>query len=342
MSIRALVSRAVLLGAALLPLVAAPAGADPAGPTDFRSEVTEITPSVDGVRAEIRGGDAFLELTVERGHEVVVYGYEPDRAKPYLRFLEDGTVQRNRNATATYINDDRQGGGEIPAVAEDPDSAPDWEDVATGGRYAWHDHRVHWMAGVDPPVERGEPVGGGYDPWVVPLDVDGEPIDVRGTLVFEKTTSPVPFVAAGLVAAGLLAWVGRRRPVQGAAVALAVVAAIAVVVGRAEVAATPDGGANPLLWIPPAAALVAAGLAAIRHRGGAAVVLVLASVSMLSGWALLRFEVLLKPVLPTDLPPSIDRVAVTVAMGVSLASAYLAITSGTLKLPDLEDDPQET
>ena len=54
---------------------AAPAAADAAGPSDFRSEVTGIVPAVDGVDAEIRGGDTFLEVTVDEGHTVIVEGY---------------------------------------------------------------------------------------------------------------------------------------------------------------------------------------------------------------------------------------------------------------------------
>ncbi len=90
---------------------AAPAAADAAGPSDFRSEVTGIVPAVEGVEAEIRGGDSFLELTVDEGHTVIVEGYT---GEPYLRFQPDGTVERNRLSTATYLNDDRKGEVEHP------------------------------------------------------------------------------------------------------------------------------------------------------------------------------------------------------------------------------------
>ena len=92
-------------------VTAAPAAADAAGPSDFRSEVTGIVPAVDGVEAEIRGGDSFLELTVDDGHTVIVEGYT---GEPYLRFQPDGTVERNRLSPATYLNDDRQGRGRHP------------------------------------------------------------------------------------------------------------------------------------------------------------------------------------------------------------------------------------
>jgi hypothetical protein len=68
------VARSALLALVLLVAGAGPAGADPAGPSDFRSEVDRIEPAVDGVDAAIRGGDSFLELTVASGHTVVVEG----------------------------------------------------------------------------------------------------------------------------------------------------------------------------------------------------------------------------------------------------------------------------
>ena len=48
--------------------------------------------------------------------------------------------------------------------------------------------------------------------------------------------------------------------------------------------------------------------------------------------------VLFKPVLPTDLPFPVDRTTVAIALGVSVAAAYLTVTSGMLTLPTLDDD----
>ena len=112
----------------------------------------------------------------------------------------------------------------------------------------------------------------------------------------------------------------------------------ATVVGRADFQSTPDGGGNPLLWALPAVALVTALGAVVLARRSAAVVLALASVACLSGWVLFRVQALLKPVLPTDLPYPADRTTLALALGVSIAAAYLAVTSGLLTLPDLEDD----
>lgn len=334
-----LARRAGVLGLLAVLLSASPASADPAGPSDFRSEVTEISPDLGTVAATILGGDSFLELTVDAGHEVVVEGYQ---GEPYLRFRADGTVEENRLSTATYLNDDRMGAGEIPAevtaALEDATTEPEWEEVATGGTFAWHDHRVHWMAEASPPVERGERVGGDYDPWVVPLTVDGEAVEVRGTLTYEPTVSPLPWAALALVLLGGVAWFGRGRGLRVPAAALAGASLVGVVVGRADWASTPDGSGNPLLWVLPAVAVVAAVAAVALAARPPGVIALLASVAALSGWALLRFEVLLKPVLPADVPAALDRASVAAALGLSVAAAYLAVTSGVLALPDLDDD----
>jgi hypothetical protein len=325
--------RALVLALGLVLLGATPAAADAAGPSDFRSEVTGIEPAVDGVRAEIRGGDSFLELRVERGHEVIVRGYG---GEPYLRFRKDGTVERNTRSQATYLNDDRRGKGTSPDEAKDLEADPVWEEIASDGTYAWHDHRVHWMSEVSPPVDRGEKVTGAYDPWRVPIEVDGTEAEVLGTLTFEDAASPIPWIALGLLAAALLGGFGRRRAVLAGAGSLAVASLLAVVVGRAEYSAGP--GANPLLWWLPAAALVGAGTALLPRLRSVAVIGSLASVALLSGWVLLRFDVLTKPVLPTSLPFWFDRATTAGGLGLCVAAAYLAVTSGQLKLTPLPDD----
>lgn len=111
---------------------------------------------------------------------------------------------------------------------------------------------------------------------------------------------------------------------------------LAVVVGRAEYSAGPGG--NPLLWWLPVAALVGAVSALAPRLRNVAVIGSLASVACLSGWVLLRFDVLTKPVLPTSLPFWLDRATTAGGLGLCVAAAYLAVTSGQLKLAPLPDD----
>jgi hypothetical protein len=110
-----------------------------------------------------------------------------------------------------------------------------------------------------------------------------------------------------------------------AALLLAVVGVAALLVGRADFAATPEGGGNPLTWVLAAVALTAAIGALALARRPVGVVLLLASTAALSGWALLRAEALLKPVLPTDLPDAVDRTTIALALGVSIGAAAIAV-----------------
>jgi hypothetical protein len=329
----ALVALAALAGPA-----ATPAAADPPGPTDYRSTVTAIEPSVDGVDAAVVGGDAFLELRVDEGHEAEVAGYD---GEPYLRIRADGTVERNRRSEATYLNDDRLGAVDIPPEA-DNEAEPDWERVAGGGTYAWHDHRIHWMgSGAPPGVEPGELV----QEWAVPLTVDGVAVEVRGELVRAGSVSAVPWLAVAVAGAAAVGVLGRRRRPRPAGLAglVAPVAALAAAVGAlvagwGQYAVAPAGsGADPLLVAVPLAGVLAGliGVGCALGLGGTALrsgrvgpTATLAAAAAAIGWAVLRLDVLWTPVLPTDLPAGVDRAITALALGIGLASAGLVVLGG--------------
>jgi hypothetical protein len=323
---------------------ATPAAADPPGPTDYRSTVTAIEPAVGGLRAEVVGGDAFLELRVGDGHEVEVEGYG---GEPYLRFRADGTVERNRHSEATYLNDDRQGAVDLPPQA-DNEADPDWERVADGGRYAWHDHRIHWMgSGAPPGVEPGELV----QDWAVPMSVDGAAVEVRGELVRAGSVSAVPWLALAAAGAAAVTVFGlrRARATGGRTCSVAAVAAVAavgaLVVGWGQYAVAPAGsGADPLLVAVPVAGVLlgvvavgcAAGVAGQAGRSGrVGPTATLAAAAAVIGWAVLRLDVLWTPVLPTELPAGVDRAVTALALGLALASAGLVVWLGGL-VPDAE------
>jgi hypothetical protein len=319
---------------------AAPAAADPPGPTDYRSTVTAIEPAIDGLQAEVVGGDAFLELRVGDGHEVEVEGYG---GEPYLRFRADGTVERNRRSEATYLNDDRQGAVDLPPQA-DNDAEPEWEQVADGGTYAWHDHRIHWMgSGAPPGVEPGELV----QDWAVPMSVDGTAVEVRGELVRAGSVSAVPWLALAVAGAAAVTVFGlrRARATSGrtwsvAAVAAALAAVGALVVGWGQYAVAPAGsGADPLLVAVPVAGVLAgvvavgcaAGVGGHAGRSGrVGSAATLAAAAAVIGWAVLRLDVLWTPVLPTELPAGVDRAVTALALGLALASAGLVVWRGGL------------
>jgi hypothetical protein len=313
---------------AVVVLHAAPAAADPPRPTDYRSTVTSVTPGSDGVQAEIVGGDAFLQLTVA-GHEVVVQGYG---GEPYLRFRRDGTVERNRRSTATYLNESRNAKVDLPPQA-DNDAAPVWEKVADGGRYAWHDHRVHWMGQSRPPDARPGDV---VQAWTVRTTVDGAPGSIKGDLVLEAGVSPLPWIVLGLLGAGAVVWLGRRRPAAVAPRAVLLGAIGALVVGAGQYRVAPAGsGVNPLLIVVPAFAVGAGAVGALGRSRSIAPAMTLAAAAAVIGWCFLRLDVLWKPVLPTTLPYNLDRAVTAVAFALALAGAGLIVWGGGLSLPKM-------
>lgn len=313
---------------------ARPAGADPARPTDFESTVSTATPPLPaGASVQVVGGDAFLELTIPRGHTAEVPDYDDGSGDPgpYLRFRSDGTVERNERALATRINESRYGSGG-PA---DEAGSPRWTVVGRDGRYLWHDHRVHWMAPRPPATERGGQVdmGGPSGDWTVDLIVDGVPTVVSGRLILHPAPSVVPWVlvavtaAAGLViAAALLA---RRSAVASGrllAGALAVASAAALVVGVATWRSVPaPASRGPLTAIVPAVALAASGVALATRRPGVRRTALAAAVAALGGWAWLRRTVLARAMLPTDLPFAVDRSVTASSLGVAVAGAVLLV-----------------
>lgn len=321
---------------------ALPAAADPPGPTDYRSEVAAITPAVEGVEVSVAGGDGFLVLEVDEGHEVAVPGYS---GEPYLRVSADGTVEENTASAAWYLNQERQRtsvGGSF-----DPDAEPVWEVVAEDGRWAWHDHRIHRMGSTVPPAaETPEGV-----PWEVPLVVDGTEVVVTGSYHLVGSSSPpivqlLPWLAlAAGVAALVVLGAARVLPAVTVAGATVLAAGVAgVVVGMAQRGVDPPGApTTPLVVVLPAVAAVA-GLIAVIQRGRVLrAVAALAGAAAAGGWALVRLPVLWHAVLPTSLPFAVDRALTAAAIGAAVGAAVLVVRSGALgAVPPPQGPPAAT
>lgn len=188
---------AIALTAIALTTSAGPALAHEGNP-NYRSD---IDPPPAGVSASMLNYDDSVELTVEAGHEVIVAGYE---SEPYLRFRADGTVEVNRRSPSGYLNEDRYGDADVPAAA-DADAPPEWERVGDHGRYAWHDHRAHYMSKSLPPAVMDESVETKVFDWRVPVELDGRRTAITGTLFWDPADDGgvSPAVAAGLGAAVL-------------------------------------------------------------------------------------------------------------------------------------------
>lgn len=322
---------------ATLALTASPAAADPPGPTDYRSEIEDIAPEVDGITASIVGGDGFLMLEVDEGTTVEVPGYA---GEPYLRFGADGVVEENQASAATYLNESRTRTDTDRSY--DPDAEPEWEQVATDGRWAWHDHRIHYMGQGVPAAARTET----GQVWTVPMVVDGEDVTISGAYRLLDAPSPIPWIVGAVVLAVVVALgLGRLLPALPAAGATVLVAGVGgVVAGMAQRGESPPGApTSPLVVILPAIAVVAGMIVVIQRGRVLRAVSALAGAAALGGWALVRIEVLWKAILPTSLPAATDRLLTAVALGAAAGAAALVVRSGALA-PDLSalDEPDAT
>lgn len=323
---------AVVIAGTALMAPATPAAADPAEPTNYRSQVLEVEPQLPGgVTLRVLGGDGFLELTVRPGHTALVPDYEsgPNTARrPYLRFGPDGLVERNERSAAAVANESRFGSSANADIGPEPR----WVEVADDGRYVWHDHRIHWMLPRPPEAVDAAgrvDLGGPNGTWSVDLDVDGVATTVRGELLLLDPPSPLPYYAlAALVAAALLAALvlrdrrARQLPYRLLAITTSVVSAGAVLVGYVQwQSIPPDAGGNALTAAVPAVALIAAIVAAAIESPRVRLTSLAVTVAALGGWALLRNPVLSNAVLPTDLSFGVDRAVTAISLGVAVALA---------------------
>jgi len=314
------VTRGGLLTAILLVLMAGPALADPAVPTNYRSIVNVVDPQPTGVTVEVVGGDAFLSVAAAEGNTVEVPGYF---GEPYLLIDDSGDVWLNTRSPARYINQDRYGVTQIPPTA-DAQAAAEWEQVGTGGTFSWHDHRTHWMSPDLPPTIDGDRAEVVF-PWSLTITINGIETEVRGELLWFPNVNPAgPLLVGFLGILPLLAY--RRHRVNSVAITAAALAAIALFVSVVQFAATPsfDRGAPVDTVIPAigiAAAVTALWLRKSTIRSWAAVEL--AGISVL-WWAASAAVAITAPVLPSALPVSVERAAVSLAIWIGVGLVAIA------------------
>lgn len=318
---RWLTAAVAVVAAILVPPSAALA--DPAGPTDFRTMVTSVEPPLDAISITVEGGDAFMLLVVQPGHEVTVLGYG---GEPYIRVNTDGTVEENQLSPATFYNEDRYGGDVPSGVTTEAAlrGSPEWQSVGSGGRWVWHDHRSHLMS-PDPLI--GMDPGDQLAPQVIELTVDGELVTVEVVTTMQAPPSRWPANAGALVGAvaGFLAFAAGLRSALVAVVA----ASASVVVGVAQFVSVPSE-TGPLVtwWLLPTLAL-GASLCAVWVKSSLwrAGLVALAGLQLLV-WGVPRRHVLTRAVVPTELPYWVDR-AVTAAV---IPTAIALVVVGVLRM----------
>jgi hypothetical protein len=297
--------------------------ADPAGPTDYLSEIRSVEPPTPSIEVAVLGGDSFVQLIASPGTNVIVLGYQ---SEDYLWFQPDGTVLENQNAPSTYTNDGRYGGDAAPPNAT-RDAEPEWKQVASNGQYSWHDHRAHWMQTIRP---AGKQVGDQIVEGVIPLVVDGDEVDVTVISTWQPEPSKVPMFAGAAAALGLVgfgAW--RWRAGQKWAPLVAPLAAAAVLAGALQYTSLPSETGPRLVWILlPAIAVLGTVTAAVAEARGADFVargaLLVVGVQ-LAIWGLVKRDGLSAALIPTDAPGWFDRLATSGSLVGGIALAVFAL-----------------
>jgi hypothetical protein len=312
-----------LVCGAILTLVGVPtvAGADPAGPTDYESDVVSIEPAVDGLDVQILGGDAFVQLTAPPGAEILVTGYE---GEPFLDFTPQGIVRENQLSPSKFVSQDRYGQTAIPPNAT-ADAQPAWSKVSDSPTWVWHDHRTHLMSGQPLGAQRGDQVAEG----VIPLQVDGQDVRVTVQTVWVAQPSPIPWIVAAVLAAigvAALCWKARSKATV-AAVGLAILAAG---VGLSDYLTLPsEARSSAAVWVLPLVSVAMLVYGAVRGGGTRLVATGLAGIQLTS-WGYGRIDQLNKAILPTDLPFWLERVvtiAVLIGGGGVIAAVLLSVVA---------------
>jgi len=317
--VRDRVAAAAALVAMFLLIGASPALADQAQPTNYKSTVFDVDPATDAASFSIIGGDAFLQVTVVPGHTVEVPGYFKE---PYIRIDPDGSVWLNQDSPAYYINQDRYGNVRTPEDA-DGKGEPRWELAGDDGRYAWQDHRVHWMSFDLPPTVSGERLQIVF-PWEVPVIVDGIDSMVRGELVWVPSRNPFPSILAGAIGLlPLIVWDRLRE--RSVALLLALTGGLALALLAIQVGGTPAAqrSLQATMLLPLLAVSLA--VAAVLWRGSSKWAVVIAAGGLaLVGWGLFNAGTMWLPVLPSEVIPNVQRAGVALVMWAGAALTLIA------------------
>lgn len=210
--------------------------------TNFRSQMTSIEPGFRDVALRVVDLGDKLYL-MNRGEPVVVLGYDNE---PYLR-IEQGGVWENQNSPATYLNRDVYARVTVPPDVS-PAAAPRWEKVSGSNSYSWHDHRIHWMSPIPPPIVRANSGQEHtlYDNWKVLFRQGEKDVVAAGNLKWVPGPNPLPWwlliAAVGAIGlAGLTGWSRRGR----ARVVFAMLCLTLVGLDLARLAGVTLGGYGP-------------------------------------------------------------------------------------------------
>lgn len=190
---RALIG-AALSGAAFALVAAAPASAHTVGgilPSNYRSEITAVTPPLPGVSISLYNLGHRVRLTNRTGADILVLGYY---GEPFLRIGPDGAYENTRSAT--FLDVAEPPGGQF--------APPVWRLRATGRTATWADRRTYWSG--SPPAGVGRAPGVvqfAVASWTIPLQTGPATANVTGRIVWVPGPSIWPWLGLALVLAAL-------------------------------------------------------------------------------------------------------------------------------------------
>ena len=329
--------RAATLAAAIVVLVLAaarPASAhavDGAQPTNYRTDITSITPPSPGFDVRVLEFGGRLELTNRSARELIVLGYE---GEPFLR-LDARGVFENRRAPSTYLSASRDARTPVPGAAR-ADAEPVWVRVSASQTARWHDHRAHWMGDAPPPAVTAEPTREHVilPRWTVPVMVDGSQAEIAGRLRWIPSGHSWPWIAiavvlgTAVVGAALTGWLTPRR--LGVVTVVVVAASFVECVG---VAFAPAGTGSPVVrlfgaafyLIPGWVAAVVAARFLLRGRAEAALGVIACAFYVAMFGGVDDLDALSNSQVQSALPVAVSRLLVAVALGLGFGVAVAAL-----------------
>jgi hypothetical protein len=326
----------------LLAIMATPALAHGRGSdaTNYSSRILTV-PDLPGVTWQVYNGDEFIGVENLGDSELTIPGY--NEGELYLRIGPEG-VFVNENSEAFYINQDRLAQTQAPAGVGQGE--PRWVQVSSEPRYAWHDHRIHWMSPDVPPQVRGVTGPTRVFEWTVPFTYGDQPEQIAGELLWVPGPSPWLWLLIALPLVAIPALIGlRTAPSRGtwpglvrpAAAVLGVVSLLNLTHLVDDLVATPVPLTRSALTAVQTLLFIVIGLfGAFRARQagqGAFTALAVGSGAIFVGQGLLYFGVLGASQAATVFPDWLTRMIVALSVTQVVPLGFVAFWGNTKTAP---------